>query len=382
LSVQREGGCACGAVRYRLASEPLFIHCCHCLNCQRQTGSAFVINLLIEADRVELVAGEPQPVDVPRDDGSAQRIFRCQKCQVAVYSQYGRPEVQFVRGGTLDRPSDVTPDVHIFTKSKLPWISLPEGVPAFEIYYDTKALWPPASLERLEAILAPADPGGVSTTSQHSDPRPPIEEVKTVDIETPHGLARAYLHLPREPRAALALGYGAGGSVASEDLVAVKDVALAQRVSVALIEQPYRVAGRRSPAPARQLDAAWMAAIEYLSGRELARLPLLVGGRSLGARVACRTAHETGTVAVLCLAFPLHAPGRSGGASRLDELEAVTVPTLVVQGDRDPFGMPPAGAHRSVVRVPGTHSLKTGLDAVGAAVGPWLADFLAEHLAA
>ena len=147
-----EGGCACGAVRYRLASEPLFVHCCHCLNCQRQTGSAFVVNLLIEADRVELLAGTPQPVDVPRDDGSTQRIFRCPTCQVAVFSEYGRTEIRFVRGGTLDAPRDVEPDVHIFTKSKVGWLTLPEGVPAFEVYYDTKALWPAASLERLAAI--------------------------------------------------------------------------------------------------------------------------------------------------------------------------------------------------------------------------------------
>src|SRR6266540_587193 len=156
MSDPLEGGCACGAVRYRLASEPLFIHCCHCLNCQRQTGSAFVVNLLIEADRVEL-AGDPQPVDAPRDAGSAQRIFRCPTCQVAVFSEYGRPEVRFVRGGTLDQPSGVTPDVHIFTKSKLPWITLPDSVPAFEVFYDKKALWPAASLERLDAILARAD---------------------------------------------------------------------------------------------------------------------------------------------------------------------------------------------------------------------------------
>ena len=147
-----EGGCACGAVRYRLASAPLVVHCCHCLNCQRQTGSAFVINLLIEADRVELLAGDPQPVDVPRDDGSTQRIFRCPACQVAVFSEYGRPEIRFVRGGTLDAPRDVEPDVHIFTKSKVGWVALLEGVPAFEVYYDTKALWPAASLERLAAI--------------------------------------------------------------------------------------------------------------------------------------------------------------------------------------------------------------------------------------
>jgi len=149
-----EGGCACGAIRYRLASEPLFTHCCHCLNCQRQTGSAFVINLLIEADRMELLAGEPLPVDVPRDDGSRQRIFRCPICQVAVYSEYGGPAVRFVRGGTLDDPSGVGPDVHIYTRSKLSWVELPESVPAFEIFYDLKALWPAASLERLDAVLA------------------------------------------------------------------------------------------------------------------------------------------------------------------------------------------------------------------------------------
>jgi hypothetical protein len=141
-----------------LTSEPLFTHCCHCLNCQRQTGSAFVINLLIEADRVELLSGVPQPVDVSRDDGSKQRIYRCPDCQVAVYSDYGRPEVLFVRGGTLDQPREIVPDVHIFTKSKVGWVTLPAGVPAFEIYYDRKALWPAASLERLDAILPRPDP--------------------------------------------------------------------------------------------------------------------------------------------------------------------------------------------------------------------------------
>jgi hypothetical protein len=148
-----EGGCACGAVRYRLTSEPMFVHCCHCLNCQRQTGSAFVINALIESDRVELVAGEPVVVDAPRDDGSAQRIFRCPRCQVAVYSEYGRPEVKFVRAGTLDQPASVAPDVHIFTRSKLPWVTLPESVPAVEVYYDRHELWPAASLERLDALF-------------------------------------------------------------------------------------------------------------------------------------------------------------------------------------------------------------------------------------
>jgi hypothetical protein len=149
-----EGGCACGAVRYRLASEPLFVNCCHCLNCQRQTGGAFVINLLVETDRVEVLSGRPQPVDAPRDDGSTQRIFRCPSCQVAVFSEYGWPELRFVRAGTLDDPSAVTPDVHVFTRSKVPWVTLPDDTPAFDVYYDSRTLWPAASLERLDAILA------------------------------------------------------------------------------------------------------------------------------------------------------------------------------------------------------------------------------------
>jgi hypothetical protein len=154
MSGGREGGCACGAVRYRLTSEPLFVHCCHCLNCQRQTGSAFVINLLLEADRVKVLTDEPQPIDALRDDGSAQRIFRCPSCHVAVFSEYGWPELRFVRGGTLDKPSAVTPDVHIFTRSKLPWVTIPDDTPAFDVYYDTRSLWPAASLERLDAIIA------------------------------------------------------------------------------------------------------------------------------------------------------------------------------------------------------------------------------------
>lgn len=159
MSVKREGGCACGVVRYRLTSDPLFIHCCHCLNCQRQTGSAFVINLMIEADRVELLAGDPQPVAVPREGGKEQQIWRCPTCQVAVFSQYTHRQVRFVRGGTLDDPAAFTPDVHIFTRSKVPWVTLPDSVPTFEVYYDTKKLWPAASLERLEALMAsaPAD---------------------------------------------------------------------------------------------------------------------------------------------------------------------------------------------------------------------------------
>jgi hypothetical protein len=157
MSADGTGGCSCGGVRYRLASEPLFVHCCHCLNCQRQTGSAFVVNLLIEADRVELLAGEPQPVDVPREGGRTQRIFRCPACRIAVYSRYTHPGVLFVRAGTLDDPSWVRPDVHIFTRSKLPWVVLPESVPAFDVYYDMDALWPPASLARAAALTAGSD---------------------------------------------------------------------------------------------------------------------------------------------------------------------------------------------------------------------------------
>jgi uncharacterized protein len=201
----------------------------------------------------------------------------------------------------------------------------------------------------------------------------------TLEVDTPHGLAKAHLHAAEEPRAALALGHGAAGGVASGDLVAVTDVALSEGLSVALVEQPYKVAGRRSPAPARQLDAAWTAVVEHLLAGDLRGLPLLVGGRSLGARIACRTAEATGAVAVLCLAFPLRPPGRSGAPrpSRLHELDEVAVPTLVVQGERDPFGMPPAGAHRTVVQVPGDHGLKADLDAVAAAVRGWLPGVLA-----
>jgi predicted alpha/beta-hydrolase family hydrolase len=197
--------------------------------------------------------------------------------------------------------------------------------------------------------------------------------VTLVSVDTPHGPANVHLHPADDPKAALVLSHGAGGGVSSGDLVAVTGVALAQGVSVALVEQPYRVAGRRAPAPARQLDAAWTAVVGHLRQGELQGLPLVVGGRSLGARVACRTAAATGAVAVLCLAFPVHAPGRTDPAhSRLPELDAVEVPTLVVQGERDPFGMPPPGPRRKVVQVPGDHSLRKDLDAVVAAVQGWL----------
>ena len=157
MSDLREGGCSCGEVRYRLASDPLFTHCCHCLNCQRQTGSAFVINLLIETDRVELLAGNPLPVDVPRAAGKKQRVFRCPVCQVAVYSRYTRAGIRFVRGGTLDEPASIAPDVHIYTRSKLSWVTLPASVPAFATYYDTEKLWPAASLERLAELRVTAE---------------------------------------------------------------------------------------------------------------------------------------------------------------------------------------------------------------------------------
>ena len=147
-----EGGCACSEVRYRLGGPPLFVHCCHCLNCQRQTGAAFAINVLIERDRLELLGREPHRVPVPRSGSKRQQIYRCPVCETAVWSTYTRASVLFVRAGTLDDPSAVEPDVHIFTRSKLPWLSLPESAPAFETYYDTQKLWPRASLDRLEAL--------------------------------------------------------------------------------------------------------------------------------------------------------------------------------------------------------------------------------------
>jgi hypothetical protein len=152
-----DGGCACGAVRYRLGSEPMFVHCCHCLDCQRQTGSAFVLNALIETDRVALLSGGPVALAVPTDSGRPHEIFRCPTCQTALWSDYGRRGVlRFVRVGTLDDPSALQPDVHIYTRSKLPWIALPAGVPAFEAYYDSAKLWPAASLARRRAILGPS----------------------------------------------------------------------------------------------------------------------------------------------------------------------------------------------------------------------------------
>ena len=150
-----EGGCSCGAIRYRLASEPMFVHCCHCLDCQKQTGSAFVLNALIESDRVETIAGAPEPVMTPSESGRGQQIWRCPECRVALWSNYGGATdiLRFVRIGTLDDPGALPPDVHIYTRSKLPWVRLPEGAAVFEAYYDSKALWPAASLERRKALF-------------------------------------------------------------------------------------------------------------------------------------------------------------------------------------------------------------------------------------
>jgi hypothetical protein len=199
------------------------------------------------------------------------------------------------------------------------------------------------------------------------------------EITTPQGAARAHLHLPESPRAALVLGHGAGGGVAAPDLVAATATALAMDVAVALVEQPYRVAGRRSPPPAPRLDAAWTAVVDDLAAHELAGLRLVTGGRSSGARVACRTAAATGSVGVLCLAFPLQPAARAGATprpSRLPELEEVTVPVLIVQGERDPFGMPEPAPGRTVVRIAGDHSLKADMPAQREAVGAWLAEQL------
>jgi predicted alpha/beta-hydrolase family hydrolase len=197
----------------------------------------------------------------------------------------------------------------------------------------------------------------------------------TIEVTTPHGPAKVHLHPAERPIGALALGHGAGGGVTARDLVAVTEVARSESISVALVEQPYRVAGRRSPAPAHQLDAAWTTVVDQLRRADLHGLPLIVGGRSSGARVACRTAAETGATGVLCLAFPLRPPRRTGGApppSRLAELDAVNVPTLVVQGSRDPFGIPPTRAGRTVVEIVGDHRLQSDLQALAEAVRRWL----------
>jgi predicted alpha/beta-hydrolase family hydrolase len=199
--------------------------------------------------------------------------------------------------------------------------------------------------------------------------------LQPAQIDTPSGPARAHLHPASEPHGALVLGHGAGAGIDGPDLTAATQAAVASGFSVALVEQPYRVAGRRAPAPAKRLDEAWIAAVEHLRENDLAGLPLIAGGRSLGARVACRTIAETGASAVLCLAFPLLPPRRGDKPpqSRLPELEAVRLPVLVVQGENDRFGMPPEGTKRKVVKVRGDHGLKADAEAIGEAVSGWLA---------
>lgn len=196
-----------------------------------------------------------------------------------------------------------------------------------------------------------------------------------VEVETAYGPARAELHLAADGSAALLLGHSAGGGINAKDLVAVTRAAQDASVHVALVEQPYRVAGRRMPAPAKQLDEAWLAVADELAKRWFDDMPLVFGGRSSGARVACRTAEAGGAVAVLCLAFPLHPPWNPQ-ASRQGELDAVGVPTLVVQGADDHFGRPEPGRHHEVVVVGGNHSLDSDLDAVNRAVTEWLSRVL------
>jgi hypothetical protein len=200
-----------------------------------------------------------------------------------------------------------------------------------------------------------------------------------MDVETPRGLAQVALTVPdRAPVSLIALGHGAGGDVSSPDLVAVRDAALGAGLAVALVTQPYRVAGRRTPPPAPTLDEAWRAVVGVVA-KQVPDVPLVVGGRSSGARVACRTAKDLGAAAVVALAFPLHPPGRKSpsgqpGAERSRAAELVTgVPTLVVNGDRDPFGIPPAGPGVEVQVLPGErHALRGDPPAVARAVITWL----------
>jgi hypothetical protein len=151
-----EGGCACGGVRYRLLDKPMFVNCCHCTWCQRETGSAFVINAIIERDRLQ-VTGETDAVVTPSESGAGQIIHRCPTCRVALWSHYGgRTYAAFLRAGTLDLNDQVRPDAHIFTRSKVPWVVLPEGAPAFDVFYDMASQWPPESLARRNAASAAA----------------------------------------------------------------------------------------------------------------------------------------------------------------------------------------------------------------------------------
>ncbi len=202
-----------------------------------------------------------------------------------------------------------------------------------------------------------------------------------VEVTTPHGPARVTVHRAQgRARALLLLGHGAGGGIGAPDIVAATGAATAAGVHVGLVEQPYRVAGRRAPAPAGQLDMAWLAVVDAARSGELGidkrgRLPLVTGGRSSGARVACRTAAQVGATAVLCLAFPVHPPGRPE-KSRMTELDGVDSPVLVVQGRNDPFGCPEPAGPREVVVLAGDHSLRSDKAGLQTAVGEWLEKLL------
>jgi len=150
------GGCDCRSIRFRLETRPLFVHCCHCRWCQRESGASFALNAMIESDRVTLLAGEPDLVDTPSASGRGQRIARCPKCRIAVWSHYagGGTAIRFVRVGTLDQPDLLPPDIHIFTSTKQPWVVLPAGTPAVPEFYDRKLHWPKESLARRETLLA------------------------------------------------------------------------------------------------------------------------------------------------------------------------------------------------------------------------------------
>jgi len=152
MSDALEGGCFCGKIRYRLTSRPMFVNCCHCTYCQVQTGSAFAINACIETNRIEKLAGDPEPTPVGSGSGQVHDLYRCPDCKTAVWSDYGQtPELRFVRVGTLDDPSALPPNAHIFTRSKLPWVQLPDDAPSFDVFYDRADLWPAESLQRREA---------------------------------------------------------------------------------------------------------------------------------------------------------------------------------------------------------------------------------------
>jgi len=151
---QADGGCACGKVRFRMHRAPLFVHCCHCRWCQRETGTSFALNAIIESDEIELLQGEPERVEIPSESGKGQTILRCSKCQIAVWSHYAGAgdKLSMVRVGTLDQVDLLQPDVHIYTDSKQPWVIIPDGVPAFGQYYDPREEWPAQSLERYQAM--------------------------------------------------------------------------------------------------------------------------------------------------------------------------------------------------------------------------------------